>query len=322
MRIPVSLSVYEHAAGFVGESPWTVSRDPELLYQAHLEAYRKYRHAPVTIGVDIYNMEAECYGARVAKPEGDGVPSIIEPPFASLGAAMRIDCFDPARDGRIPGVVKAGTRLKRDFPEADVRIPITGPFSLAQGLLGFDHLLMSAVTEPQETAGLLMKLAEGQANFARHVAGAGLGVIVFESAAAPPLLSPLMFEELELPALRRLVQEASQFLGGDVPCFIGGHTAPIVPQMLRTGTNFLICPGETDRVAFLAALAGRPDVKARINMRIERYAGTDEATMRREIDEIVGLAKGRGNILLGTGAIPLDVPSRRILSILEYCGGI
>ena len=36
-----------------------------------------------------------------------------------------------------------------------------------------------------------------------------------------------------------------------LPCIIGGDTAPIVEDLLTTGTDFLICPAETDREAFL-----------------------------------------------------------------------
>ncbi|MEW6756178.1 MAG: hypothetical protein AB1505_35175 [Candidatus Latescibacterota bacterium] len=35
MRIPFSPSVYEHAARWVGRSPFDVSRDAELLYTGH-----------------------------------------------------------------------------------------------------------------------------------------------------------------------------------------------------------------------------------------------------------------------------------------------
>jgi len=62
--------VYEHAAALIDKSPWEVSRDPELLYRAHREAYLKYRHSPVTPVIDIYNVEAEGWGAEVEKPSG------------------------------------------------------------------------------------------------------------------------------------------------------------------------------------------------------------------------------------------------------------
>ena len=79
MKIPFSPSIYEHAARWAGRSPWDVSRDPELLFEGHRRAYLEYGHTPIVVGIDIYNLEAEAYGAEVAHPEGDGIPAIHEP---------------------------------------------------------------------------------------------------------------------------------------------------------------------------------------------------------------------------------------------------
>ena len=38
-----SPSVYEHAAFLIDRTPWDVSRDADLLFEAHAEAFRRYR---------------------------------------------------------------------------------------------------------------------------------------------------------------------------------------------------------------------------------------------------------------------------------------
>jgi hypothetical protein len=58
-------SVYEHAARVIGRTPGEVSRDGVLLSKGHIEAYRLYRHRPIVVGIDIYDLEAEAYGATV-----------------------------------------------------------------------------------------------------------------------------------------------------------------------------------------------------------------------------------------------------------------
>ena len=70
----ISPSVYEHAAMLIGRTPWEVSRDGDLIFEAHAAAYRRYRQTPVMPGIDIYNLEAEAYGAAVARPGGNGIP--------------------------------------------------------------------------------------------------------------------------------------------------------------------------------------------------------------------------------------------------------
>ena len=74
MRIPFTPAVYEHAARFVGRTPAEVSRNAGLLFQAHRRAYLEYRHQPIAVGIDIYNLEAEAYGAKVELVEGEVHP--------------------------------------------------------------------------------------------------------------------------------------------------------------------------------------------------------------------------------------------------------
>ena len=69
MNIPFTPVIYEHAARFVGRTPGEVSRDSELLFQAHRAAYLEYRQQVIAVGIDIYNLEAEAYGARVEVTE-------------------------------------------------------------------------------------------------------------------------------------------------------------------------------------------------------------------------------------------------------------
>ena len=86
-----SPSVYEHAAFLIGRTPWEVSRDAELLLEAHAEAFRRYRHAPIVVGIDIYNLEAEAYGGVVDQPHGTGIPAIGRPVCASVYELARAD---------------------------------------------------------------------------------------------------------------------------------------------------------------------------------------------------------------------------------------
>src|SRR5512136_1117793 len=209
MTIPFTPAVYDHAARFVGKTPGEVSRDGELLFQAHRGAYLEYRHQPIAVGIDIYNLEAEAYGAKVERVEGDAIPAVFQPLLASLEEGLTLKPFDPQRDGRIAMVLAVGQRLKQEFPEADVRIPVAGPFSIAFNLRGINDLCLDAALRPEDTARVLMRLAENQAVLCRAVAAAGLDVAFFESAASPPILSPRQFHEVELPALKRIMEIAA-----------------------------------------------------------------------------------------------------------------
>jgi len=313
-------AVYEHAAALIARTPWQVSRDGELLHQAHSAAYRRYGHSPVIVGIDIYNPEAEAYGAIVAEPAGNAVPAIAEHPCKDLAAILAMPPLDPSRDGRLPMVLDAAMELAADLPDADVRVPVSGPFSLAAGLMGIEPLLMECIAAPAAVRMALEHLAAGQVAFCRAAAAAGVGVALFESAATPPLLSPSQFRQIELPALEQLSAAGSQVLGRRAPCILGGNAEPVLDALLETDPPYVICPSETDQAAFMARIAARPEVMVRVNMNPAIVAAGSPADIRHEVNRVVALALGRTRVCLGSGVLPYETPPENVDLIREYLG--
>jgi uroporphyrinogen decarboxylase len=319
MRISFTPVIYEHAARFVGRTVWDVSRDPDLMFEGHRRAYLEYRQQVIAVGIDIYNLEAEAYGAKVEAGTADAIPAIHQPLLASLEDGLTLPPFRPQRDGRIAMVLAVGQRLKREFPDADVRVPVAGPFSIAFNLRGISDLCLDSALRPDDTARFLMRLAEHQEVFCRAIAAAGLDVAFFESAAAPPILSPQQFHEIELPALRRILAVASDCLGRPVPCIMGGNTYPILDDILSTGTNYVACNVETNQRAFVEAVARQqPHVKIRVNLDPGVVACSDPERICRAIDHVLDIVGGRPQCVMGTGALPLETPPENIRLIREY----
>jgi uroporphyrinogen decarboxylase len=216
-------------------------------------------------------------------------------------------------------VLAVAQRLKREFPDADVRIPVAGPFSIAFNLRGINDLCLDAALRPGDTAQMLMRLAENQAVLCRAVAAAGLDVAFFESAAAPPLLSPRQFHEVEMPALRRILVLAAECIGHPVPCIMGGNTFPILDDILSTGTNYLACNVETDQAAFVERVARtHPHVKIRVNLDPAVVACHEPERIYRAIDRVLDIVGGRPQCVMGTGAMPLETPPENIRLIRDY----
>ncbi len=315
-------AVYEHAAYLIGRTPWEVSRDGDLTYEAHAEAYRRYRHSPAVVSIDIYNLEGEAYGAAVAEPRGTGIPAILEPLCKSVEELGQLPSFDPQTAGRIPLVLAAARRLAEEFPEADVRIPMAGPMSIASNLLGIEPLLMDIITQPEATTEALMHLVGAQLDFARTVVAAGLDVAFFESAAAPPLLSPQMFRDVELPALKAIMEGTAEIVGHPVPCVIGGDTEPILESLLETGSGYLINPIETDQEAFMRKIRGRTDVRVRVNASPKIMAQGTRDELRAEVERIAKISSGRENTCFGTSALPYETPPENVDYVQELCQGL
>ena len=199
-------------------------------------------------------------------------------------------------------------------------MPVSGPFSIAVSLRGLGGLLEDVAFSPEEVAKFLNQLVGGQICLCQAVMEAGLDVAFFESAAAPPLLSPKHFREVELPALREAMERVEAVVGHPVPCIMGGDTEVILDEILSTGTGYVICPAETDQDAFMARFGQNTDVKVRINLDPNTVAYGSKEAILAEVDRILKLADGRPNILLGTGAVPYETPSENILMIKDYVG--
>lgn len=307
--------VYEHAAKFVGKSPREVSRSGELLLQAHAEAFRFYRHSPVVMGIDIYNLEAEAYGAEIDEPLYNQVPSISAPICELADSILGLTAPDPARDGRLPMVIDAGIRFSEQFSDTQVLIPVTGPFSLAGQLVGLEQLLVEALERPESLAKVLDFLLVGQLRYCAEIHRQGVGTILFESTAAPPLLSPSLFRNVVLPPLKALVGEVSRKYNHDMPCIIGGDTAVILDSLLETGSKYVICPAETDQQRFLDRVGPNSDVEVRINMNPGVFSSNDTAVARSDADRVLSLARGIERVSIGTGILDYDANPDMVMEI-------
>jgi len=312
-----SPSVYEHAARLIGRTPWDVSRDPELLFQGHAAAYRLYEHRPIVVGIDIYNLEAEAYGAVVPRPQGAGIPAIAVHPLHRLQDLAALTAFDP-RAGRPGMAIEAARRLKREFPAADVRLPVSGPFSIAANLIGFENLLIGCLMEPDLARAALAHVAQGQVPFVRAIAEAGVDVAFFESAATPPLLAPHQFRDLEVPAVRPLLDQFADIMGHPVAFVIGGNTVPILDAILGMGCGYVCCPVESDQPAFMAKMQAHPQVMVRVNMDHRIVAGGTWDEIRREADRVIALARLAPKSCIGTGALPYETPPENVLKLKDY----
>jgi uroporphyrinogen decarboxylase len=210
-------------------------------------------------------------------------------------------------------IIEAAVELKQQLPDAVVKIPVSGPFSLASNLCGLENLLCDCMTDPDTVFQCLEKLTVNQLRFVGAARAAGIEPTFFESAATPPLVPPAMFEEMVLPALNKLICGA--------PCIIGGNTKPILEPMLSTGTQYVICPGETDQTAFMKQMVAHPEVMVRINMNPAVFCTDDTDAAFAEADRVMALAEGRDKVCLGSGVLPYEAVPETVLSVMRYIEG-
>lgn len=306
-------SIYEHAARVIGRTPGEVSRDGDLLAAGHIESFRLYSHRPVVVGIDIYNLEAEAYGAVVRQASGNGIPAIAQFPCSGVEDLLQLEPFDPASAGRVPMVLEAARAVARACPKADVRVPVAGPFSVAANLVGLESLLSDVAIRPDRVRAALIHLVQGQTRLCRAIHERGFGIAFFESAAAPPLLSPRQFREIELPALKEMLRAVAAITGSPPAFIMGGDTSPIIEAVMETGTGYVCCPSETDQRLFMERMRAHPRVMVRINMDPRPLVAGDFELIQLEVDRVIEMAQNRNLVCIGTGVLPYEVEPEVVL---------
>jgi len=310
--------VYEHAAQFIGKRPWEVSRDSGLLVEAHAAAYAAYHHTPLVVGIDVYNVEPEAYGAVVGEPHRNEVPSLVGPLCQSTAEILQLVLPDAAHRGRFPMVLEAAARLQERYPGAEIRIPLSGPFSIACALVGFQGFLTEVLMNPALVDAALRHLVAGQLEVCRTVAAAGFRVMFFDSAASPPMITAESFKSVVFPSLNAMFAGVRSIMNDAPPLILGGNTTGILVDLLQTGTEYVICPAETDRKAFMEIMKKYPSVTVRMNTPARLFASDDREALRVELVHLADVAGGRPLTVLGSGVLPYDADPSMVRFAQEF----
>jgi uroporphyrinogen decarboxylase len=323
-RSPLFLpAIYEHKAWFIGSTPSAISRDADLLTRAVLAEFEAIGPDALAIGVDVYNLEAEAVGCKVTFYEGDdtSIPG-IKPGnhVVQVGDDLtKAKLPNPLQDGRMPVNVEAARRVRQAVgPDYWLRGAISGPFSLAIGLVGAETLFMACVDQPEWARDLLGYACRIIKEFSKAYIDAGVELIVFDSQASPDLLSPRMYEEFVLPITQDFAAWAATQGVRDVPLIIGGNTTPTAALLTRTGCNNLLCDFTGDFAAWAAVCRGAKKALRRNLPHQLLKTSTPEQIYQAAAREV---ARGRDlpGYLMGTAVIPYGTPTENVLAVKRAC---
>ncbi len=290
---------YEHAAALISQDPWDVSRNAELLCQAQSAAIERYQYLCSVVGLDIYNIEIEAYGCEILRGESGSVPVAGDPLFVETDELLSLN-LNPKRDGRLPMIFSAAHLLRQAFPNLDIKIPISGPFTIACHLIGMENMICELFTEPEDSVHVLNHLADQQIKVVQEANAKGFGISLFESSVTPPLLSPDLFTNYVQPVLKRILEVCactSQLI-------IGGNTQPIVAAICALPCDYIICPVETDQALFMQDVAKRKQ-HVRINMNPSVFLPGCKNEALAEFERVYVVAKDWPNVSVGA-LLPYD----------------
>jgi uroporphyrinogen decarboxylase len=315
-RVPFCPAVYDHKAALIGVTPSEMCRDADLFELAMVREVEVYDPDMLVVGCDVYNVEAEAAGCEVVYPESNEIPAVrrrFMRPGGDLAALRRPN---PLRDGRLPLHVEVGRRVHERFGrERVVRGALTAPFSLAAQLVGQEELLLATIDQPSWVARLLRITAEICKSYGRTFAEHGLGVILFDSGASPPMTSPDLYRRLVLQPTADVVGYFRRDLGvALVPYIMGGDTGILLEEILETGTNNVLCDFRADLRFFVERLRNEP-VLLRANIDPGFLASARVETIAAKVREVLAVGRRHPRFLMGTGILPYDIAPERVLAV-------
>jgi uroporphyrinogen decarboxylase len=317
-RVPFCPAVYEHKAALIGTTPSRLARDPGLLQKALLREAELYKADLLVVGCDVYNVEAEAAGCTVRFSETNDVPSIVIRVLEPGEEPSRLKVPDPEKDGRMPVFLEAGRMTAAALGrEIIVRGALSAPFSMAAELVGAERLLLALMDDPGWVGRLLGRAAGIVQAYGRAFHRRGLGIILFDSHAAPPLVPPRIYKEIVLPATSSVISYFRRDLGIPlVPYIMGGNTEPLFDLILATGSNNILCDFTADLAVFVDRLAGRRVLlRANIDPRFLLAASPGEIMARTR--EVLAVGRRHPGFLLGTGILPYDIPPEKVVAVRD-----
>ena len=178
-------------------------------------------------------------------------------------------------------------------------------------------LLLALLDDPGWVTELLGFTAEVAKAYGRAFHDRGLGVILFDSHAAPPLVPPRLYEEVVLPATASVISYFRTDLGIPlVPYIMGGDTGRLLDLILATGSNNILCDFRADLASFVSRLAGKPVLlRANIDPRFLLSASPEE--IRARTREVLAVGRRHPGFLLGTGILPYDILPEKVIAVRD-----
>jgi len=314
-RVPFVPAIYEHKAFLIGKTPSQVSCDDELLYQAIIEEFNTYRADLLTIGLDVYNIEAEALGCKIKFYKTNDVPAIEKHILTDKVSLDSLKIPNPLKDGRMPILIKAGKKVLMELSdEVRVRGAMSGPFSLASSLCGIENLFILTMEDPDYVKHLMKFCTEVLKVFGKAYLDVGLGIIVFDSICS--LVSPKTYKELIMPYHRELMSFFHQKGLAHRPLIIGGNTLPISKYLIKVNSNQILCDFNADLDKYLQIVK---DEKIAIRANVDpRLIQRGPLKKTKEAGYML-LRKGLSypKFILGTGVIPYNTPPENVLALRE-----
>jgi len=320
-RVPVALHNFLMAARMVGADFREVLRSGEMLAEAQLAAWREFGH-DVIMHENGVCAEAEALGCEILYSR-DGPPHVREPILKSIDDVAKLRIPDPEKTFPLNELLTATRILVK---ETQGRVFIMGradqgPVALALALCGPENFLLAAgdrKLRPKvlELLSLTshMNVAFGQAQRRAGAHGSSIGAV------GSSLISPQMYDELELPGNQRFCN-AMRAVGCRSFVHSCGNETRLLPHLVASGADCLELDPLTDPQVCKSSTQGKIGVLGMLDPHGVLRRGDVEEVGRHTLD-IMRIMAPQGGFLMGPGCcLPSDTPPASVHRVMECAKG-
>jgi len=322
-RWPFVPSIYEHGGALIGKRPYQASRDADLMADAAITAYRTYQHDLVTVGIDIYNIEAEAFGCAVSRDDiGGSIPGVTSHPLArgEMHDAESLGIPQPDETNRLGLIADAAGKVM-DAIGDDVWVYgcMGGPFSQAVELRGFNELIVDIVTDPGPVHKLMKRTTRLTLEQAERLSRRGVGIYLYESWATIPLIDPGIFATFVVPYNKQVIAAIRQNFQTPPPAIVmGGNTSILMDFFVEAGSSLAVADYNADFDFIRKKTAGRDMlVRGCVDPKVIERGGWDEVSLA--VETLARKAEGMRNFLWGCGCVSYDTPPEHVLRFKDIC---
>ena len=148
-RILIGAQSNDHSARLAGVSTKRFFTDAHTFARVQLLVTEYYQLDVLSNFWDVYNIEAEALGQRVAYPP-DAIPDVdrTRPLISAPSDLDRVSVPDPYRSGRLPWVQQFNKLFLESTGKLE-RVYFTAPFSIAANIRGYENLVMDMFERPR-----------------------------------------------------------------------------------------------------------------------------------------------------------------------------
>ncbi len=312
-RPPFMPAIYDLKPSLIQSPSHLFGQDEEGIIRALSYEAEQFKADSLTCAYDIYNIEAEAAGGIISRDPTIHMPEIAGPLIRSLDKINTLPELEKL-SGRMSIFVNAAKSIQQKYGDIiPVRGGLSGPFSMATKIYPEEELLMETYINPEGVLKLLRYCTDIIKLYAEAFVQVEVGVILFDSYVAPPMISPQTYRDLILPFHREIFSMLEDKGILQRTLIVGGNTLPLVEDFISTGATQFLLDYNIPLEDIKAVLQDKPSTIFRVNLSPQLFINKNTEKLISVINNTLNTLRDCKNLIIGTGILP---PNAQVTSLI------